>query len=87
MGDLVLGRPDTAFLDRCRRQGAATVAGIDILAAQASLNFFLWTEAMFPRTLMRDVLLQELEGSVLGGFHLLALAGTCCSHAMRVTPA
>ena len=62
VGDLVLGRPDTAFLKRCRRQGAATVAGIDIMAAQASLNFFLWTEAMFPRTLMRDVLLEEMEG-------------------------
>ena len=62
VGDLVLGRPDTAFLHWCRQQGAATVTGIDIMAAQASLNFFLWTEAMFPRTLMRDVLLEELEG-------------------------
>ena len=60
--DMVLGRPDTAFLQECRKRGAVTVAGIDIMAAQASLNFFLWTEAMFPRTLMKEVLLEELTG-------------------------
>ncbi len=60
--DMVLGLPDTAFLARCRDRGAVTVAGIDIMTAQASLNFFLWTEAMFPRDLMREVLLEELTG-------------------------
>ena len=64
--DLVLGRPDTAFLALCRRQGAVTVAGIDIMAAQASLNFFLWTEAMFPRELMREVLLEEMQEGAEG---------------------
>jgi 3-dehydroquinate dehydratase / shikimate dehydrogenase len=59
--DLVYNPSETRLLREARRAGCDTLAGLEMLIAQAVLQFKLWTGREAPSSVMRDAALQALE--------------------------
>ncbi|MGH9822351.1 MAG: shikimate dehydrogenase, partial [Blastocatellia bacterium] len=59
--DLVYNPLQTRFLQDADAEGCQTVSGIEMLAAQAVLQFKLWTGLSVPLELMREAALQHLS--------------------------
>jgi shikimate 5-dehydrogenase len=51
--DLVYNPLDTQFLIDARVEGCQTISGLEMLIAQAALQFELWTDKKAPIELMR----------------------------------
>ena len=58
--DLVYNPLETRFLREAREEGCQTISGIEMLIAQAALQFELWTGRKPPVDLMRDAALEKL---------------------------
>ena len=52
--DLVYNPLDTRFLSDARAEGCQTIGGLDMLVAQAALQFELWTGIKPPIDAMRE---------------------------------
>jgi 3-dehydroquinate dehydratase/shikimate dehydrogenase len=65
--DLVYNPIDTRFLKDARAQGCKTISGIEMLIAQAALQFELWTGKKPPLALMREAALRKLALDQLAG--------------------
>jgi shikimate 5-dehydrogenase len=61
--DLVYTPLETQFLIDARAAGCKTVSGIEMLIAQAALQFELWTGRKPPIDAMRDAALQKITAS------------------------
>ena len=59
--DLVYHPRQTRLLTWAREAGAATIEGLDMLVAQAALQFQHWTGRLAPREVMRDAAERFLE--------------------------
>ncbi|HEX8186071.1 MAG TPA: shikimate dehydrogenase, partial [Blastocatellia bacterium] len=62
--DLVYNPLETQFLKDARDEGCHTISGIEMLIAQAALQFALWTGQQPPLDLMRRAALDKLSGRV-----------------------
>jgi shikimate 5-dehydrogenase len=60
--DMVYNPRETRLLREARDQGIRTISGLEMFVAQASRQFELWTNAPPPDSLMREILLQHLQG-------------------------
>jgi 3-dehydroquinate dehydratase/shikimate dehydrogenase len=58
--DLVYNPIETRFLKEAREEGCQTISGIEMLIAQAALQFELWTGCRPPVDLMRAAALEKL---------------------------
>lgn len=58
--DLVYNPPDTALLKCARAKGCRAIGGLEMLAAQAELQFQMWTGLEPPANLMREAALRWL---------------------------
>jgi 3-dehydroquinate dehydratase/shikimate dehydrogenase len=58
--DLVYNPLETEFLARARAEGCQTVSGLDMLVAQASIQFELWTGRKPPIDVMRAAALEKI---------------------------
>ena len=58
--DLVYNPIETRFLKEASEAGCQTISGIEMLIAQAALQFELWTGRRPPVDLMRDAALEKL---------------------------
>jgi shikimate 5-dehydrogenase len=63
--DLVYNPLETQFLVDARAAGCLTISGIEMLIAQAALQFELWTGRKPPLAEMRAAALQKLSASDL----------------------
>ena len=63
--DLVYNPLETRFLKEAREEGCQTISGIEMLIAQAALQFELWTGRRPPVDLMRDAALEKLAQKTL----------------------
>ncbi|HWP41672.1 MAG TPA: shikimate dehydrogenase [Blastocatellia bacterium] len=59
--DLVYNPIETRFLKEAREAGCRTISGIEMLAAQAELQFELWTGRRPPEGLLREAALDWLR--------------------------
>jgi shikimate 5-dehydrogenase len=59
--DLVYNPIETRFLQDARRMGCLTISGIEMLVAQAGVQFELWTGKKAPLDLMREAALSKLR--------------------------
>jgi shikimate 5-dehydrogenase len=59
--DLVYNPIETRFLRDARSMGCLTIGGIEMLVAQAGLQFELWTGEKAPLELMKDAALTKLK--------------------------
>lgn len=62
--DLIYNPSQTIFLQRAALAGAQTFNGLGMLLYQGVLAFELWTDRSAPVELMRQVLLQKMEGEI-----------------------
>lgn len=60
--DLVYNPLETRFLADARAQGCKTIGGLDMLVAQAALQFELWTGSKPPIEAMREAAVAKLTG-------------------------
>lgn len=60
--DIVYNPLKTRLLIDAEAMGLITVSGLDMFVNQAVLQFELWTGKKAPREIMRDIVLQHLEG-------------------------
>ena len=58
--DLVYNPLETRFLKEAREAGCQTISGVEMLIAQAALQFELWTGRRPPVDLMRNAALEKL---------------------------
>ena len=58
--DLVYNPLETRFLQDARSMGCLTISGIEMLVAQAVVQFELWTGKKAPADLMREAALAKL---------------------------
>jgi shikimate 5-dehydrogenase len=58
--DLIYNPPETRFLADARQQGCLTINGIEMLVAQAALQFELWTGDKPPVELLRAAALEKV---------------------------
>jgi 3-dehydroquinate dehydratase/shikimate dehydrogenase len=58
--DLVYNPLETRFLKEAREEGCQTISGIEMLIAQAALQFALWTEQRPPMELLRAAVIENL---------------------------
>lgn len=63
--DLVYNPLDTCFLKYARAEGCQTISGIDMLVAQARLQFELWTGEKPPVDLIRTAAIEKVGASLL----------------------
>jgi 3-dehydroquinate dehydratase / shikimate dehydrogenase len=61
--DLVYNPLETRFLRDAKEAGCVTISGIDMLVAQAALQFQLWTGKRAPVEVMRDAALSKLRST------------------------
>jgi shikimate dehydrogenase len=61
--DLVYNPLETQFLKDARIEGCRTISGIEMLVAQAALQFELWTNQRAPLDLMRKAALEKVSHS------------------------
>jgi 3-dehydroquinate dehydratase/shikimate dehydrogenase len=61
--DLVYNPLETRFLRDAKEAGSVTISGIDMLVAQAALQFQLWTGKPAPVEVMRDAALSKLRST------------------------
>jgi shikimate dehydrogenase len=59
--DLVYNPVDTQFLIDARAEGCRTVSGIEMLLAQAALQFEVWTGQQAPIDAMRNAAMERLN--------------------------
>jgi shikimate dehydrogenase len=59
--DLVYNPLETRFLLDARAEGCQTIGGLEMLVAQAALQFALWTGRSAPLDAMRDEARRFLE--------------------------
>lgn len=62
--DLVYNPLETRFLKDARAEGCHTISGIEMLIAQAALQFQLWTDQQAPLDLMRSAAIEKLSGGI-----------------------
>jgi shikimate 5-dehydrogenase len=58
--DLVYNPLETRFLTDAREEGCITISGLDMLVAQAALQFELWTGKNPPLDLMRNAAISKI---------------------------
>ena len=58
--DLVYNPLETRFLKEAQGAGCKTISGIEMLVAQAALQFELWTQKRPSIELLRDAALEKL---------------------------
>jgi shikimate 5-dehydrogenase len=59
--DFVYNPLDTQFLKDARDEGCHVISGIEMLVAQAGLQFALWTDRQAPPDLMLRAALEKLS--------------------------
>jgi shikimate dehydrogenase len=59
--DLVYNPLVTKYLKDAQAEGCLTISGLDMLVAQGSLQFELWTAREAPSDLMRAAALEKLD--------------------------
>jgi len=59
--DLVYNPLETQFLKDARAEGCQIISGIEMLVAQAALQFELWTNRQAPLDLMREAALERVS--------------------------
>jgi 3-dehydroquinate dehydratase/shikimate dehydrogenase len=59
--DLVYNPIETRFLADAREEGCETISGLEMLVAQAALQFEVWTGEKAPLALMREASLQKIQ--------------------------
>ncbi|HXG63657.1 MAG TPA: shikimate dehydrogenase, partial [Blastocatellia bacterium] len=57
--DLIYNPLETQFLRDAKAEGYETIGGLDMLIAQAALQFELWTGLRPPVSVMREAALQH----------------------------
>jgi 3-dehydroquinate dehydratase/shikimate dehydrogenase len=60
--DLIYNPLETQFLKDARAEGCRVIGGLEMLVAQAALQFKLWTGEEAPLDLMRRAVLEKLSG-------------------------
>jgi 3-dehydroquinate dehydratase / shikimate dehydrogenase len=63
--DLVYNPLETRFLADARAEGCQTISGLDMLVAQAALQFALWTGGKPPIEVMRAAAVAKITGDAL----------------------
>ncbi|MGA9770794.1 MAG: shikimate dehydrogenase [Blastocatellia bacterium] len=63
--DLVYNPVETRFLKEAREEGCLTISGIEMLIAQAALQFELWTGRRPPVDLMRTAAIERVAATSL----------------------
>jgi 3-dehydroquinate dehydratase/shikimate dehydrogenase len=58
--DLVYNPLETTFLQEAREEGCQTISGVEMLIAQAALQFALWTGQRPPMELLRAAVIEKL---------------------------
>lgn len=64
--DLVYNPLETRFLADARAAGCLTISGVDMLVAQAAVQFELWTGRKPPIDAMREAAWARIKGDALG---------------------
>jgi 3-dehydroquinate dehydratase/shikimate dehydrogenase len=59
--DVIYNPIETQFLKDARAEGCQTISGIEMLVAQAALQFELWTNQRAPLDLMRQAVIEKLS--------------------------
>ncbi len=62
--DMVYNPLETTLLRRARSQGKETIPGLEMFLGQAAAQFEIWTGETAPRTVMRNAVLEALEGTL-----------------------